>query len=216
MENLTNYISYQLKNPENIRDTFLSLDKQLEFFHKKGYAVEVRPNKIELSDGMYVFSNFRDGLTEEERRKEIVDLAKLAVGTYFSMPSGQFVDYTKVSTDYLKKNYEYLQMDSTILKATEGDNYYRDVIVDGRDGVYYNDYLVALRGTQSHNRTDTKAVVKSLGTYGKPNTIKEENIGIPKEDLNKQAAFIDIVFYPIIFAILGMVGYTISVLLRIL
>ena len=164
-----------------------------------------------------VFSNFNGGLIEGERRREITDLAKLAVGTYYSLASGQFVDYTKVSTEVLRQNYDNWQMDDSILKTMDDDSYYHDVIVDGKNDVYYNDYIAALRESQSRNRTNTKAVVKSLGTIGKPNTVKEEP-GLPKEALDgqRQAAFIDIVFYPILLAVFAMVGYAISVIIRVL
>ncbi|MBR4261894.1 MAG: hypothetical protein IKQ35_00835 [Bacilli bacterium] len=219
METLEQYLSYE-KNPENIRTRFIEIDDVLETFHKKGYKVDVRPSKIVYSDGVFVFSNFYEGIDDAERRKEITDLAKLAVGTYYSLPSGQFIDYTKVSTEYLRQNYDALQMDDSILKASDDDTYYHDVIVDGKDGVYYNNYLIALRESQSRNRTNTKTVVKSLGTLEKPNSTKEApEVAIPKSVLDsnkKQAAFIDIVFYPILLAIFAMVGYAISVIIRVL
>ncbi len=216
METLEQRFSYE-KDPERIRDIFLELDHVMHSFHNKGYVVEVRPSKIVYSDDMFVFSSFSPELTEDGREKNITDLAKLAAGTYYSIPT-TFMDYTKVSNDYLREHYDPLQMDSAILKATEGDSYYRDVIVEGKNNIYYNDYLVHLKEAQSRNRTNTKSVVKSLGTYGKPNTIKEDPaMGIPKDELsNRQAAFIDIVFYPIILAVFAIMAYAFMILIRVL
>lgn len=229
MKNLEQYLKYN-NDPETIRIIALTLDKELELFHKKGYGVDIDPSKIVRSeDGMFDFTSVTSGVDESEKRNQITALAKLAVGCYHSLPSGQFVDYTKIPTSVLKDDYDRLQIDSSILKE-EGDSYYRDVIVNGNNGVYYNNYLVSYRASQDkiNNSSKTSEVVKSLGTIGSPNTVKEIPNSVDSSQLfytnnnnnndgnNKQAAFIDIIFYPILLAVFAMVGYAISIIIRVL
>lgn len=245
METLTQYLTYNLNNNNigNLKNILLLLDKQLEIYHRKGVNVDVNPATIIYSDGDFIFSSIKPGVNDEDINKGIVDLAKLAVGIYNSIPSGQFVDYTRIPTQYLKEHFDELKLDSCIPKDDD-DSYYRDTIVDGSEGVYYNNYLVSL--VDSRNRSDSRSnsntatVVKSLGTIGKPNTVREEPIQTAQildfdsskrnngnavsnwknkgnsNGSNKQAAFIDIVFYPILLSVFLMVGYAISVILRIL
>ena len=134
METLGQYFSYN-KNPEHIRDVFISLDKELQLIHERGYSVDINSSSI-VFEGRLGFSRFNRGLTESERRANIEDLAKLAIGTYFSLPTGTFSDYTHLPNDYIKQNFD--AFESSILKASENDNYYRSVLVDGEIG-YYKD-----------------------------------------------------------------------------
>ncbi len=220
METFAQRRSYN-RNPEDIRTDLITLDDQMKIFHKDGYVVDVNPESIQFDGDMFVYTRFRKGFSEEERRKNIEDLAKLAVGTYYSIPSGTFVDYTNVSTEYLRKSFDSLQMSSSILKAADNDCYYHDVIVEGRNDVYYNDYLVKLAEYNASHRTNTRVVVKSLGTLSGADSHEEPHptgLGIPEYELykDKQSAFIDIIFYPVLTGIGVLLTYVITILLRIL
>lgn len=220
METFAQRRSYN-RNPEDIRTDLITLDDQMEIFHRNGYVVDVDSKSIQYDGDMFVYTHFRKGLSEEERRKNIEDLAKLAVGTYYSIPSGTFVDYTKAPTDYLRNNFDNLQMSSSILKASDNDCYYHDVIVEGKNYVYYNDYLVKLAEYNASHRSNTRVAVKSLGTLNGADSHKEAHstgIGIPESELykDKQAAFIDIIFYPVLIGIGLLLTYVFSILIRIL
>ena len=147
METLGQYFSYN-KNPEHIRDVFISLDKELQLIHERGYSVDINSSSI-VFEGRLGFSRFNRGLTESERRANIEDLAKLAIGTYFSLPTGTFSDYTHLPNDYIKQNFD--AFESSILKASENDNYYRSVLVDGEIG-YYNEYLQNMKKSNFYFR----------------------------------------------------------------
>ncbi len=216
MENLKDHLSYD-KDADRLKDIFLALDDQLKIFHQRGYTVSVNPKYIEYSDDVFVFTQFAKNYDDMGKRRNIEDLAKLAVGTYFSIPSGQFVDYTSIPTSYLREQFENLNMDDSVPKATEDDSYYKDVIVFGRNDIYYNDYLINLRAEQNRNRTSTKSTVKSLGTIGGNGTVVKDR-GIPKEQLNEtpnsQSAYINILFYPILAVVAAMVAYIINIVLN--
>ena len=194
METLGQYFSYN-KNPEHIRDVFISLDKQLQLIHERGYSVEISSSSI-VYEGRLGFSRFNKGLTETERKANIEDLAKLALGTYFSLPTGTFSDYTHLPNDYVKQNFD--AFESSILKASDNDNYYRSVLVDGKIG-YYNDYLQNMKKSSPQGKNNNRVL-----TYATP----EGKAMAKRED----AAFIDLAFYPILITLTLIIGYMVYIL----
>ena len=194
METLGQYFSYN-KNPEHIRDVFISLDKQLQLIHERGYSVEISSSSI-VYEGRLGFSRFNKGLTETERKANIEDLAKLALGTYFSLPTGTFSDYTHLPNDYVKQNFD--AFESSILKASDNDNYYRSVLVDGKIG-YYNDYLQNMKKSNPQGKNNNRVL-----TYATP----EGKAMAKRED----AAFIDLAFYPILITLTLIIGYMVYIL----
>lgn len=194
METLGQYFSYN-KNPEHIRDVFISLDKQLQLIHERGYSVEISSSSI-VYEGRLGFSRFNKGLTETERKANIEDLAKLAIGTYFSLPTGTFSDYTHLPNDYVKQNFD--AFESSILKASDNDNYYRSVLVDGKIG-YYNDYLQNMKKSSPQGKNNNRVL-----TYATP----EGKAMAKRED----AAFIDLAFYPILITLTLIIGYMVYIL----
>ncbi len=201
METLGQFFSYN-NDPETVRDVFLSLDNQMKLIHERGYSVDINSSSIVYENGLG-FARFKPNLTEEERKNNVVDLAKLAVGTYFSLPTGSFSDYTHFPNDYIKDNFAI--METCILPATDNDNYYRDVLVNG-SSAYYNDYLKELKARNSQNHTPhSNSRVLSYSTQeGRAMT----------NDNNKEAAFISIAFYPIMAMLLTIVSYAIYILVK--
>lgn len=196
METLGQYFSYN-KDPEQIRDAFISLDNQLQLIHERGYSVEINSSTIVYENGLG-FSRFNKGLTEAERKSNIENLAKLAIGTYFSLPTGTFSDYTHLPNDYIKENFD--AFENSILKANENDNYYRSILVDGQVG-YYNDYLKKLKKSQPQGKNNNNRVL----TYSTP-----KGCAMSKRE---DAAFIDLAFYPILITLTLIIGYMVYILI---
>ncbi len=197
METLGQYFSYN-NDPEVIRDSFISLDNQLKLIHERGYSVEISSSSIVYENGLG-FSRFSKGLTEEERKNNIEDLAKLAVGTYFSTPTGSFSDYTHLPNDYIKENFDI--METSILKASRDDNYYRDVLVNGKTE-YYNDYLKRISDKKVGRENSNSRVLTYSTPEGRAMSNKEES------------AFLDLAFYPIIGTLFAIVTYAIYILVK--
>ena len=153
MENLGQYFTYN-NDPEHIRQTFISLDNQLKIIHSKGYSVDINSSSIIYENGLG-FSRFNQGLTEEERKANIEDLAKLAIGTYFSIQTGTFSDYTHLPNDYLRENFDFFE--SSIPKVSSNDSYYREVLVDGKV-MYYSDYLSKLKVTPGKSNENARVL----------------------------------------------------------
>lgn len=195
MENLGQYFTYN-NDPEHIRQTFISLDNQLKIIHSKGYSVDINSSSIIYENGLG-FSRFNQGLTEEERKANIEDLAKLAIGTYFSIPTGTFSDYTHLPSDYLRENFDFFE--SSIPKVSSNDSYYREVLVDGKV-MYYSDYLSKLKVTPGKSNENARVLNYST-PQGRAMTQKDE------------AAFVDLAFYPILLTITIIISYMIYILL---
>lgn len=195
MENLGQYFTYN-NDPEHIRQTFISLDNQLKIIHSKGYSVDINSSSIIYENGLG-FSRFNQGLTEEERKANIEDLAKLAIGTYFSIPTGTFSDYTHLPNDYLRENFDFFE--SSIPKVSSNDSYYREVLVDGKV-MYYSDYLSKLKVTPGKSNENARVLNYST-PQGRAMTQKDE------------AAFVDLAFYPILLTITIIISYMIYILL---
>lgn len=197
METLGQYFSYT-NDAEKVRDAFISLDNQLKLIHERGYSVEINSSSIVYENGLG-FSRFKKGLTEEERKTNIEDLAKLALGTYFTTPIGTFSDYTHLPISYIRDNFD--AMEDSILKATNDDNYYRDVLVNGKIG-YYNDYLKELKNKPQGKENTSNRVLTYSTPEGKAMSNKEE------------AAFLDLAFYPIIGTLFAILSYVIYILVK--
>ena len=198
MENLGQYFVYN-NDPEQARDVFISLDNQLKLIHEKGYTVDINSSSIIYENG-FGFSKFYAGLTEETRRKNIEDLAKLAVGTYFSIPTGTFSDYTHLPNEYIRDNFDI--MESNILKVNPNDDYYREVLVNGNIS-YYNDYLKQLKLSNPQGKANESSRVLSYSTpQGRAMANKDE------------AAFINLAFYPIIISLFIVISYMIYILVK--
>lgn len=194
METLGQYFSYN-NDPEKIREVFISLDNQLKVIHSKGYSVDISSSTIVYENGLG-FSKFNKGLTPSQKKANIEDLAKLAVGTYFSLPTGSFSDYTHLPNEYIRNNFSL--MEDSILKFNESDNYYRDVLVDGRT-MYYSDYIDNLKKSAPQSKNNSRVL-----SYSTP-----EGKAMSKRD---DAAFIDLAFYPILITITIILAYIVYIL----
>lgn len=196
METLNQYFSYN-NDIEKARDIFLSLDNQLKLIHNRGYSVEINSSSIVYENG-FSFSKFNYGLSEEERLSNIQDLCKLAVGTYFSLPSGTFCDYTHLPNEYIYENFDV--MESSILKATANDSYYREILVNNKC-IYYNDYLKELSKNNNGKGNTNGRVLSYYTPQGQAMTNKDE------------AAFIELAFYPIIVTLSIIMLYVVYILM---
>lgn len=198
MESIGQYFVYN-SEPEQVRDTFIALDNQLKLIHEKGYSVDINSSSIVYENG-FGFTRYYKDLTEEKRRKNIEDLAKLALGTYFSLPTGTFSDYTHLPIDYIRNNFEF--MESNILKSSENDDYYREVLMNGNI-CYYNDYLKHLKMNNPQGKANQSSRVLSYSTpQGRAMANKDE------------AAFINIAFYPITITLFIIISYMIYILVK--
>ena len=178
-ETLRQYLTYN-KDSDLIDDIFLKLDNQMKYLHGKGYFVsELNSDTILLDESYdepaFVFSAIsKSSNKEQDFKKNIVDLSKLAIGAFISSENG-FCDYTKMSDNYIKRYF------NEISYYLPHPNYFESVLVEGRAG-YYSDYV----RIQGENSKSNSMVKTKTNEYGKLYASNEE------------AAFIKIVFYPVV------------------
>lgn len=183
-ETLRQYLTYN-KDIDETNQIFINLYSQLNYLHKNGYFVsELNSDSILLEDSQYssnsqnvfMFSSIAKSKDKEkEFSNNILDLSKLAIGAFISVENG-FCDYSGMSTDYIKK---YFREISTYLPNSE---YFSNVIMNNDTSNYYSDYVrIATGNSKGNSIQKTKA-----NEYGKMYTPDDE------------AAFVQLVFYPVI------------------
>lgn len=184
-ETLRQYLTYN-KDFNEIEGIFISLDRQLKYLHKNGYCVNelnsdtilLDKNKYSSYDNQSVFmfsSISKTKNNDKDFSENVLALTKLAIGAYISVENG-FCDYSKLSNDYIKK---YFNEISYYLPNSE---YFSKVIMDNNIS-YYSDYVDALVSGNSRNNSIQK---RKSTEYGKMYVYEED------------AAFIQIVFYPVV------------------
>jgi len=195
MDTLDKYFTY---NPdlEKARDIFIKLDYKMKELHADGKYIDISASMIGIDEDC-VFLRTSKGLTEQLRAENIESLSKLAVGTYFSLPSGTFYDYSKFPTDSLRSYFDSIESNIPIISSN--DNYYREVLMNGNMW-YYSDYLNHLN-KQAQGKGNNRVLTYST-PQGKAMTNKEE------------AAFINIAFYPIIVSLFIVLSYMIYILVK--
>lgn len=184
-ESLRQYLTYN-KDVDSINNIFISLYDQMKYLHQNGFYIsELNSDTIfweeenELKNGQqpeFTFTAISRSKNEtNDFSKNILDLTKLAVGAFISVENG-FCDYTKMSTEYIKR---YL---SDISYYLPNSDYFENVLQNGNTNEYYSDFL-----KKGQNAGKNNAIVKTKATeYGKMYSSYDE------------AAFIRIVFYPVI------------------
>lgn len=185
-ESLRQYLSYN-KDMEEINRIFVNLDNQMKYLHQKGYCIgELNSDSIVLeqskydtdsNESVFMFSSIVKSLNPtQDYLSNIVDLTKLAMGAFLSSENG-FCDYSQLSTDYIKKYF------SEIRNYLPNKEYFEQVITNDNTLNYYSDYVAK----KEEGRTRSNSIQKTKATqYGKMYTNDEE------------AAFIQLVFYPVI------------------
>ena len=174
------------KDVTEIEQIFVSLDRQLKYLHKNGYCVNelnsdsilLEKNKFSSHDNYSVFmfaSIGKIGDKERDVYDNILSLSKLAIGSFISPETG-FCDYSQLSTDYIRKYFEEISL------FIPNQNYFSNVIMKG-DCTYYSDYIKKLSQENGKNNAIQK---RKANEYGK--------MYVPEDN----AAFIQIVFYPVI------------------
>jgi len=183
-ETLRQFLTYN-KDVNIVENVFINLDRQLHYLHQNGYYVsELNSDTIVFEPGKYssnqdqgtfMFASIAKSTNSDvDFANNILDLSKLAIGAYISTENG-FCDYSRLSTDYIKKYF------SEIAMYLPNRDYFSNVLMDN-NFYYYNDYIQMSSGnSRSNSMQKTK-----VNEYGK--------MYVPEDN----AAFIQIVFYPVI------------------
>ncbi len=194
---------------EDIRSTFLNLDRALKYIHDHGYCIEVfYPTDIDVlnDDDQYIqFNKLMELPTDPELRKQMIQediyhSSLIQVAIYASC-----LKY--LNPEFLKENF-----DSFVQFIPAGDvPYYRGVIQRGAS-VYFCEYALEKR-----NR-DLRELEAQLGEEETPDKqLVKENISITNDAVNdviyrqinglKDKAFINWLLIPtILLGLLSVFG----------
>lgn len=184
-ETLRQYLTYN-KDISVIEGIFKDLDSQLKYIHSQGFCVsELNSDSITMDENYnssymdlpkFSFSSI-SRLQDSARdiSSNITDLSKLAIGAYISIENG-FCDYSQLSTNYIK---QYFNEISFYLPNAP---YFKGVIMDNDTSAYYNDYIQITSGNSRSNSRQKNYT----NAYGKMYSSDDD------------AAFIQLVFYPVI------------------
>ena len=197
METLNNYFTYNT-DPDKARDIFVALDQKMKLFHLNGKYIDISSNTIAVNEEVE-FLRVSTGLTPELRQQNIETLAKLAIGTYFSLPSGTFYDYSNFPTENLREYFDSIESNIPVLHPE--DKYYREVLMNG-NMLYYSDYLNNLKMSSQGKGNNNNRVLSYSTATGRAMSDKQES------------AFVNIAFYPIVISLFIVVCYMIYILVK--
>ncbi len=176
---------------EAISNIFYQLDSQLKYFHQRNYHIKgINSDTIVHDNGNFIFTSIEKSQDiVSDRHEDIINLSKLAIGTYISIETG-FCDYTNLDIDYVKSYFGELKW---LINDSE---YYEDVIMNNDTSTYYVDYVQSLNhSTKGNSRQIVKATPQGkLYSY----------------DDQEDAAFVKIMFYPIMIICLVAIVFVIS------
>ena len=184
-ETLRQYLTYN-KETNEIEQIFYNLDNQLKYLHSQGYYVgklnsdtillETNRNSLQNGQTLFMFSTIAKSKNiDKDISNNIIELSKLAIGAFISRENG-FSDYSGLDASYLRKYFDEMAF------YIPNSEYYRNVIIDNDTTMYYSDFV---NSKISEGKNNSRQMIKS-NNYGKMYVQDEE------------AAFIKIIFYPIL------------------
>lgn len=205
MEKLGEYFLYN-KDYSVINDIFYSLYRQLEIIHENNMFVpNIDASHILVDDGFKFDTMSFSSNIDLDRRKNIVALTKLFLGTALSLETG-FMDFSSIDTQSLVSNLDMVaqNMSSDLFP----NDYFFSVLHDG-ENIYYNDYLDRQREeAELNSRSRVDAYKKVLSNAG--SKLYEDQASLSNEDgYSNKSAFINLLFYPVLISCLVIVVFVI-------
>ena len=204
METLEQYFSY-CKDCD-ISFIFYQLYKKMKIIHSNGMYVPLVDSTHVFYDGDFSFDSISlsDDIASDKKRN-ILSLTKLFLGTYLSL-STEFRDFSSVNTDWFCQNMN--DIDSIITGDDFLPEYFHSVFLDNADN-YYCDFIDEWKKNRNSPGLNHgyKKVLSNSGSkfyQDQPEPIKDVIV-------EKRAAFINYLFYPVLIlslVLLGFVFYT--------
>ncbi len=214
-ENVSEYFSEPgTREPKNVNNVFYLLYQEMEKIHQRRSFVSFvsATDAFIGEDRVFYRDVYRSSNIEIDSEKNLLDLTKMFLGTYMSM-GVDFFDFSKQGLDMMVDNYD------SIEKSMEAEefpaDYFRSVLIDG-ENVYFNDYFdknfgplgVSEQLSEGNSQGMSNSKVLMQGTTrrftnpdGSEKSMDEKATGM--------AAYINFVFYPVMFFCLAVITYVI-------
>jgi len=233
-------LSTWLDNPhseEELRNLFINMDAAMKYIHDRGYCIKsFNPDKIEILNNslqqikyntvLLMPNNYSD--RRELVKEDIYSSVFLQIAAYVNRSAHQYSNrsITKfintLNPMFLKNNFESFEM----FLPEKDIRYYRSIIKEGKS-VYLNDYVQEVQKRSlnqlsedydsGNSNQNSKKLVKTNGNavdFSDQNS--QINNSIYSQLNNGDAAFINMLAFPIIVAVVGLVLMTIALVLSII
>lgn len=193
MDNTLGAMVIDAKMNNDIKKTvilFCSLNDNLKKIHYKGLCTNGININTSINQNNLSFNNVRYTSNQQDYENDLYNLAIVAVSSFvfFNTDTNNFVQLNK---EVIKSNAAFVS--EMIPGLIPDDNYYLDIIQD-KVLMYYEDYISALSNQNSIQNSSGNNMTK---VYSTP-------VGRALDDTssNYDAAFVNIMYYPIIVAAL--------------
>ena len=188
METLREHFSYE-KDYDELPELFESLSRQLKIIHNNNMIIpKLNSDVIIMGDSMAYKPIRQDEDNPNEKRRNLLDLNKLMIGTYMSLESG-FKDFSQVDDSWFLENLDGI-FDSLHYNDFDKE-YFSSVFLEGNDD-YYCDYLDRKRQSESlqgkSNVVSYKKVLRNAGS-NLYEDLSEEESNIKEKNANIHAEF---------------------------
>ena len=177
---------------------FLNLSKRLKEIHDNNKIV------LNLSSKSIIFDENVDFALQDEptnfevqKRENIIDFAKLMLGTFLSLSTG-FRDFSNVSTEWFSENINDICSSITI---DNFPNEYFTNLFSGGNNEYFSDFILKMKQEESlqgkgNVNSYKKVLSNSASNFYAPSYEENENNNL--FDSSQKSALINKLFYPIL------------------
>ena len=184
---------------EDLVNFFCALNSDLKWNHANGMCVTRIDMKSRVNGQSFV-DTVKIG-NSQDIRDDIEEFALTAINSFIYLNSAS-KDFIPFSKEAIIANQEFIEQ--MIPSIVPGDKYYLDIIL-GQTFTYYDDYIRVLKNkTGNHNSNN---ITKGYSTPA----------GRAFSDKNLDAAFINIMFYPVIISsisiLLAVIYVTVGLLI---
>ena len=199
METLKDYFSYE-NDIDEVSNVFEDLSRQLKIIHSKDMYIPNLSSEEIMIDSDVSFDNmtFSESI-DVDKRKNILSLAKIMIGTYLSMNTG-FKDFSSVDDKWFIDNLD--SIFDTINVENFDKDYFSSIFLEGNN-MYYSEYLDKKRqGEKLQGTSNVQGYRKVLRNAGS-SLYQEMDDQI---DIKEKAANIQTNFNPL------LIGFSLAVI----
>lgn len=210
METLESYFLYET-DYSSINKIFSDLSRKLKDFHSRNIVVNnLDASNVVYKDGSFEFKNVSENNNESAKRKNIVTLGKMMLGTYLSLSTG-FKDFSLVQDSWFSQNID--EITSSIMSEDFDQLYFRQLFSGSNE--YYSDYLDRKKQSDELNSKNNVAQYKKVLKNAASSLSDEQDFVIDEEvDVERKTASLSTFFYPLLIGGALILSVTLSWILK--
>lgn len=192
-------------NHENVAVLFYELNRNMKAHHSKGICLNGVDSNTRINSLTSSFLSSRKIYDQRDVQNDIYSLSLFAISSfvYLNSDAKQLVTLDR---NVLVNNIEFVK--EMVPPLMPGDSYHSD-IVEGKVFTYYEDYIAEL-----NNRID-----RSVSNANSNNLTKVYSTSAGRamtDKSNYDAAFVNVIFYPVMLAACLIVSAVVMVIINII